>query len=137
MPLKDSALEIVVEGDPRHATPGIEGSDMAAQEILHVGAEVETQEDLSGVGKDGDEGHQWPACFADFKMAEVSPVHLHLFTRQGAQAQECFALGTGSMAGDEMPEVIRASGVATILDHDVESRGAQAGKLFERFENEG
>jgi hypothetical protein len=73
--LKDRTLQIVVERDPGHATPGREGGDMAAQEILHVGAEIEAQEDLPRPGQDGDEAHQRPTGLADFKVAEVPPVH--------------------------------------------------------------
>ena len=39
--------------------------------------------------------------------------------------------------GDQGAKVIRASGVTTILDHGVEARSAQTGKLFKRFQNEG
>ncbi len=110
---------------------------MAAQEILHVGAEVEAQEDLPRVGEDGNESHQRPAGLADFKMAKVSPIHLHLFTRQGTQPQEGFALGARSMASNQVAEVIWLAGVAACLDHHIEARGAQTGKLFEGLENKG
>src|ERR1035437_3681978 len=46
LPLKYRTLEVVIKGDPRYPIPGIQGGDLAAPEILHVGAEVETQEDL-------------------------------------------------------------------------------------------
>ena len=62
------------------------GADMAAQEVLHVGAEVKAQEDLARPGQDGDESHQGTPGVADVEVAEVSPVDLALFARQGAQA---------------------------------------------------
>jgi hypothetical protein len=40
---------------------------MAAQEVLHVGAEIEAQEDLPRPGEDSDEAHQRPAGSTDFR----------------------------------------------------------------------
>lgn len=41
------------------------------------------------------------------------------------------------MAGNQVAEVIRLAGVAPFLDHHIEAGGTQAGKLFERLQNEG
>ena len=66
----------------------------------------------------------------------MTPIDLHLFARQGAQTQVGFALGTRSVAGNQVPEVIRTSGIAPGLDHVVQARGAQARKLRQGLENE-
>ncbi len=42
----------------------------------------------------------------------------------------------GAMAGDQVPEVIGAAGVAPVLDHEVEPTGAQTGELVQGFKNE-
>ena len=45
-----------------------------------MGAEIKAQEDPPRIGQDGHESHQRPAGLADFKMAKVAPIDLHLFT---------------------------------------------------------
>ena len=109
---------------------------MAAQEILPVGAEVEAQEYLARPGEDGDEGHQGPARTADFQVAEVTPVNLPLFSRQGTQPQEGFSFRPWPVTGNQVPEMIRTSGGAAILDHVVQPGGTQTRKLREGLENE-
>jgi hypothetical protein len=47
---------------------------MAAQEVLHVGTQIETQEDLARPGQHGDEAHQRPPRATDLDMAEVAPL---------------------------------------------------------------
>lgn len=44
--LQHSTFEIVIQQDTRNAAPGGEGTEVAAQEALHPGIEVEAQEDL-------------------------------------------------------------------------------------------
>lgn len=48
------SLQVVVQEDTRQSTPGLEGADMAAQEVLHAGIEEETQVDAPGPGQDHD-----------------------------------------------------------------------------------
>ena len=126
---KHGALEIVVERDTRATTPGGDGADMAAQEILHVGAEVEAQKYLARPRQHGDEPHQGPVGATYLQVTEVTPVDLHLFTGQGAQTQIRFRLRARPVMGDQVAKVIRASGVASILDHVVQAAGAQAREL--------
>jgi hypothetical protein len=66
----------------------------------------------------------------------MGPVHLHLFARQGAQPQERFGFRPGPVTGNQVPEVIWASGVAAILDHVVEPGSAQTRELCQGLENE-
>jgi hypothetical protein len=62
-------------------------------------------------------------------MAEVPPVHLGLLCGQRREAQIGFGLGPGPVQGHQMTEVIGATGVATFLDHAVESTGGQGREL--------
>ena len=80
-PLQHRALEVVIEQDTRDAAPCAEGSDMAAQEVLHPGIREEAQEDLPRVAEHHDERHQRAARPADGEMAEMPPVHLRLLAR--------------------------------------------------------
>jgi hypothetical protein len=57
---------------------------MAAQEVLHVCAQEEAQEDASGPGQDHHKGHQWPLGLSDLDVTKVTPIALALFTGQGA-----------------------------------------------------
>jgi len=41
------ALQIVVQSDPRNTAPRLEGSDMAAQEVLHAGVQIKAQGNCS------------------------------------------------------------------------------------------
>jgi hypothetical protein len=59
-----------------------------------------------------------------------------LFARQGAQPQERFGFRPGPVTGNQVPEVIWASGVAAILDHVVQPGGTQTRKLCQGLENE-
>jgi hypothetical protein len=51
------ALEIIVEQDTRHATPGRERRDMTAQEVFHASIKEEAQEYLARVAQHHDERH--------------------------------------------------------------------------------
>jgi len=91
--LEHGALEVVVQQHPGQAQCG-EGLDVAAQEAVHAGIEEEAQEDLARVAQHHDEGHQRAPGATDGQMTEVSPVHLRLLARQGAQPQ--VGLGRGA-----------------------------------------
>lgn len=108
------AFQIVVEQNARHAVPGGERADVAAQEVLHPGVEVKAQKDLARVAEHHDERHQRTVRTADLQRTEMPPVHLTLFTRQAAQAQECFRRAAGAMLGDDMAEVVGATSVAAL-----------------------
>ena len=69
----------------------------------------------------------WPKC--PRRPASVLPAR-----SAGAERLRSWGVDEG---GDQGAKVIRASGVTTILDHGVEARSAQTGKLFKRFQNEG
>lgn len=135
--LEHGALQIVVEGDPGHPAPCREGPDMTAQEVLHVRAEAEAHEEAARPGQHGDKAHQRAARTADLKVPEVRPVNLHLFARQGAQAQVGLGRGTRPVPRDEVAEVIGAARIAARLDHAVQAAGRQARKLRERLQDEG
>ena len=109
---------------------------MATQKVLHVGAQIEAQEDLARPRQHGDKAHQRPTGTPDFKVVKVSPVDLHLLTRQGAQAQVSFRFGAWSMASDQVPEVIRSSWVAADPCHVVQATGAQARELLKGLQDE-
>ncbi len=78
LPLQHCTLQIVIERDAGTATPGGYGADMAAQEVLHMSAEIEAQEDLARPGQHGHKAHQRPPGTTDLQMAEVTPIDLHL-----------------------------------------------------------
>ena len=104
LPLKDGTLQIVVKGDPRHATPGREGPDMPTQEILHVGAEISVgRSAVSRTGRQRKPSTAGGPCrFQDGQSVPNPPAFVH---RVG-YAQEGFTLGSRSMASDQVAEVI-------------------------------
>ena len=55
----------------------------------------------------------------------MRPVDLHLLTGQGAQVQVGLRFGARPVAGDQIPEVIPASGVAAASHHVVQATGAR------------
>jgi len=135
-PFQHRALEIVIKQNTRNAAPGGEGGDMATQEVFHAGIQAEAQEDLPRVAQHHDERHQRTSRAADLQMAEVAPIDLSLFAGKGAQSQVGLGLGPRSMAGDEVAEVIRAAGIATLAHHGVEAAGRQPGECRERLGDE-
>ena len=78
---------------------------MAAKEVLHPGVQEEAQKDLARIAQHHDERHQWAACAADLKVAEMSPVDLRLFAGETTQSQIRLSLRTRPMAGDHVAEV--------------------------------
>jgi len=70
-------------------------------------------------------------------MAEVTPVHLCLFARQGAQTQIGFGLRTRPMAGDEVAEVIGAAGIAAFAHHSIQAARRQRRECLKRLADEG
>jgi hypothetical protein len=131
------ALQVVVQDDPGHGTPGFKGLDMPTQEVLHVRAQEEAQEDASGPGQDHHKGHQGSAGLPDLDVAEVSPVALPLFTGQGAQAQVGLCWGAWAVAGDDVAKVIRAALVTALGDHGVQPAGREVGELLQGLRNKG
>ena len=104
---------------------------MATQEVLHVRAQEEAQEDAPGPGQDHHKGHQWALGLADLDVAKVTPVALALFTGQGAQAQVGLCCGARTVSGDNVTKVIRATTIATLHHHGVEPTGGEVWKLLE------
>lgn len=135
--LEHRALQVVVQDDPGHVLPGLEGLDVAAQKVLHVCAQEEAQEDASGPGQDHHKGHQGSARLPDLDVAEVAPVALPLLTGQGAQAQVGLCRGAGTVPGDDMAEVVGTSLVATLAGHGVQSAGGEVGELLQGLLNKG
>ena len=132
-PFQHRALEIVVEQNARHAAPGGEGADMAAQEVLHPGVEEEAQEDLPRVAQHHDERHQRTAGAADLQMAEVPPVDLRLFAGQAAQPQIRLRRAARPMLGNEVAEVIGAAAIAALAHHREQAAGGQGRELLQRL----
>jgi hypothetical protein len=105
------ALQVIVQSDPGNRAPGFKGLNVATQEVLHVCAQEETQEDASGPRQDHNESHEWALCLSDLDVTKVSPIALTLFTGQGAQAQVSLGWGARAEPGDDVAEVV---GSATI-----------------------
>ena len=127
-PLEHGALQVVVEQDPRHAAPGIEGSGMTAQKVLHTRIEEEAQEDLARVAQHHDESHQRAPCTADGEVPEMPPIDLGLFARQGAQAQIGFRLGARPVTRDQVTEMAEAAAIAALAHHRIEAAGGEGWK---------
>src|SRR5262245_57474515 len=125
--LQHDALKIVVEQDPGKSTPGGEGSDMAAQKVLHCGIEEEAQVDIARITEHHDEGHERPYRPADFELPEVGPINLTLLSHQCAQAQIGFSLSARAVARDDVAKVIGAPGISALPDHGVEPAGGEGG----------
>ena len=124
------ALQVIVQSDPGNRAPGFKGLNMAAQEVLHVCAQEEAQEDASGPRQDHHKGHQWPLCLSDLDVTKVTPIALTLFTGQGAQAQVSLGWGARAMPGDDVAEVVGATAIASLHDHGVQAAGSQIGELL-------
>ncbi len=86
-PLQHDALQIVVPELGEHALPGLEGLDMAAQEVVRPGVEVEAQKEAARVAEHHHEGHQRALRTPDPHLAEVDPVDLGLLAGQSLEAQ--------------------------------------------------
>jgi hypothetical protein len=132
-PFQHGALEVVIQENARHPTPGGEGADMAAQKILHAGVEEKPQKDLARVAEHDDERHQRPAGAADLQMAEMPPVDLRLFAGQAAQPQIRLRRAARTMLGDEVAEVIRAAAIAALVRHREQAAGGQGREFLQRL----
>ena len=135
--LEHGALQIVVERHPGHRAPGLEGRDVAAQEVLHARVQEEAQEDAPRPRQHHHEGHQRAARTADGEVAEVPPIDLALLTRQRAQTQVRLGARARSMARDQVAEVIGTARVAAFPDHAIQAGGGQPRKLGEGLADEG
>ena len=114
-PFQHRTLEIVVEQHARHAAPGGECADMAAQEALHPRVQEEAQEDLPRVAQHHDERHQRTPCPANLQMTEVPPVHLRLLARQAAQPQIGLGRTARPVQRNQVAEVIGAAAIAALI----------------------
>ncbi len=135
-PFQHHAFEIVVQYDTGNTVPCGKRGDVAAQEVLHPGVREEAQEDLARMAQHHDERHQWAACAADLKMAEMSPVDLRLFAGETTQSQIRLSLRTRPMAGDHVAEVIRAAAIAALAHHHIQPTGGQRRKRIQRLADE-
>ena len=127
------AFQVVIEQDPRHAVPGCERANVAAQEILHPGVEVEAEKDLARVAEHHDERHQRTVRTAYLQVVKVAPVHLCLFTWQAAQAQIRLGRAARAMLGHEVAEVVGAAAIAALVRHREQAAGGQRRKLLQRL----
>lgn len=82
--LEHSAFQIIVEQHPRNGIERRERLDMTADEVVHRRAQIEAQEQMARVGEHHHEGHQRTQRAPHGELAEVRPVHLRLFARQGS-----------------------------------------------------
>ena len=137
--LQDGAFQIVVEQNPGHPIPCLEGRDVAGEEALHARVQEEAQEDAPGVAEHHDEGHQRPAGLTNGQVAEVPPIDLGLFAGQGSQAQIGLGLSRPhrTMTGDQVAEVIGRAVVAALTDHAEQSAGGERGEFLQSFADEG
>jgi len=134
--LEHRALQIIVEQDSRHAAPGIEGADVAAQKVLHSRIKEEAQVDVARVRKHHHKGHQRPAGATDLDMAKVSPVDLALLARQRTQPQVRLGCGSWPIQADQMPEVIRAALVSALARHGMQPAGREVGEFGQGLPDE-
>ena len=132
-PFQHRTLEIVVQQDTRHAAPGGEGADMAAQEALHPRIQEEAQEDLPRVAQHHDERHQRTPGAADLEVAEMTPVHLRLLARQAAQPQIRLGRTARPVQRNEVAEVIGTAAIAALVRHREQAAGGQGGELLQRL----
>ena len=77
------------------------------------------------VGQHHHEGHQRPARATDDELAEVRPVDLSLFARQGAQAQIRLGRRPRPVARDDGAEVIGGARIAALAHHAIQAARAQ------------
>jgi len=109
---------------------------VAAQEIGHRGAEVETQRDLARPAQDEHEAHEGADGATDGELAEVAPVRLRLFAGERAQAEVSLGNRPGSVAGHDGAEVIALTWVASLPDHVVQAAGPQRWILSQCLDDE-
>ena len=88
-PRRSSTTLLMSSVGTGNAVPRAKRGDVAAQEVLHPGVQEEAQEDLPRMAQHHHERHQRAPCAADREMAEMSPVHLRLLTRQAMPAWLC------------------------------------------------
>lgn len=124
--------KIVIQDDPGRSGPGLKGAPMAAQEILHrlIEKELQIQRPRPGQG-DHKAGELAPGP-ADPDGAKVRPVHLGLLGGKNLQSEEGL-VGVRAQPGDDAPQLLDTAGVATIADHLVDARGAQAWMLLQHL----
>jgi hypothetical protein len=82
--LEHRTLKIVVEGGAGNTLEIGKRLDMSADEVAHRGAEIETQEQMPGVGEHHHEGHQRTLGTTDDELAEMRPIDLRLFAGKRA-----------------------------------------------------
>ena len=134
--LEHGALQVVAQDDPRHPAPGGERQDVAAQEAVHAGVQAEVHEQVARVAEHHDEGHQRAPGPAHRVVAEVGPVDLGLFARQGAQAQVGLGGWARAATGDAVAEVAGAADIAALTDHGVQTAGRERGVLGQGLADE-
>jgi hypothetical protein len=83
--LQHGAAQIVVQNNPRNTVPCGEGSEMAAQEVLHAGVEIEAQENVAREAEHHDKRHQGATRPAYRYVTKMGPVTLRLLPGQRAQ----------------------------------------------------
>ena len=134
--LEHDALEVVVQEGSGQSAECSERLDVATQEAVHLGVEAKAQEHPPRVAEHRHEAHQRTARLADLQVAEVSPVDLHLLTRQRAQAQEGFGRGSRAQGADQMAEVAALTGVATLAHHVEQPAGGERRVLLQGLRDE-
>ncbi len=130
------APQVVVPELAGHPLPGLEGVDMAMQEVAHGRTEVEAQEDAPRVAEHHHEAHQRALRAPDPDLAEVSPIDLGLLAGKGLQAQIGLGHGLGPEGGDHMTEVVGAARIAAFAHHLIETAGRQRRPGRQRLDDE-
>jgi hypothetical protein len=135
-PFQNRTFKVVVEQNTRNPAPGRKGPNVAAQKVLHPRVRIETQEYLARITQHHDEGHQRPPRAPDLEVAKMAPIHLRLFAGQRPQAQIGLDFCSGSVAGDDVAEMVRTAAITALADHRIKPARGQAGKRLQGLVNE-
>ena len=133
--LQHCAFQIVVKNHAGLSAPVLEGVDVATQEILRRLIEEEFQIESAGVGQRDHEAGQRSAGAADHDIAEVGPIGLRLVGGKGPQTQKGFP-DPRPQVGNGAAQLHDAAGIAAVVNHLVNARGAQAGMLVQGLPDE-
>ena len=126
LPLDHRAAEVVVEHGPHHALDVSEGKLMSAEKGLEARVESEADEDRPRKREHIHEGIEPALCPPDAQPPEVRPVDLRLLSWQHAQLEKRFPLGLRSHRGHQVAKLVRASRVAALHHHGVQTARRQS-----------
>src|SRR5579872_4861177 len=134
--LQDGAAKIVIKDDPGRPGPILESAHVATQEVFRGLVEEEFQIQRSRPGQGHDEAGELPFGAADHDGAKVGPVNLCLLGWKHLQAEKGF-LRLRAQTGHRASQLLDTARVATIPDHLVKARSAQARMLLQCLTHKG